>query len=64
MIRTTRFATLFVLAAALLAGCATTQISTAEEKDLCGAPGHILYDRMKTVMLRESEREAIQLRRA
>ena len=33
MTRTTRFATLFVLAAALLAGCATTQINTAEEKD-------------------------------
>jgi lipid-binding SYLF domain-containing protein len=33
MSRTTRFATLFVLAAALLAGCATTQINTAEEKD-------------------------------
>jgi lipid-binding SYLF domain-containing protein len=33
VIRTTRFATLFVFAAAILAGCATTQINTAEEKD-------------------------------
>jgi transposase len=31
---------------------------------LGGAPGHIRYDRMKTVVLRELEREAIQPRRA
>jgi hypothetical protein len=28
------------------------------------APGHIFYDRMKTVVLRKPEREAIQPRRA